>query len=347
LSPVIKKIFLILILIIITVTAFLVSYMLKNTVPPPGTYNVRVLESARSPYFLPQYLALNLGFFEEQNLAVKIITTSPAAIRAAMNNGRTDIVLCGLQNIFIPGGEGPQPKVFAAMSSRDGSFLLSRKNAEDFQWHELKNRTIIGGSQDDSSEIALEYALRQRGLRPYREITIYNNIPDSLRLGAFRSGTGSYIQLLEPEATLAESKGYGQAVFPVGEAAGNMVVTAYAALPGYIATNPEAIQKFTNAIYKAQLWLLYHSAKEAAAVAEPSFPSLNRTVLQKSIARYLKLKIWNDNLIVYRDAYVRFCTAAREAGEIGTPAAYETVVQNCFARQALQTVRYNPEDKNF
>jgi NitT/TauT family transport system substrate-binding protein len=345
LSSLKRKIFLI--LIIIAVILFSGSYILKNTAPLPEIHNVKILESARSPYFLPQYLALNLGFFKEQNLAVKIITTSPAAISAAMADGRTEIVLCGLQNIiFNPDREGPQPKIFATMSSRDGSFLLARKNTEEFQWEKLKDQTIIGGSQNDSSEIALEYALRQREIRPNREVTIYNNIPDSLRPGAFRAGTGSYIQLLEPEATIVESKGYGQAVFSVGEAAGNMMVTAYAALPGYIATNPEVIQKFTNAIYKAQLWLFCHSATEAAAVVAPSFADLDRTVLLKSIERYLKLQIWNDSPQVYQNAYVRFCTAAKEAGEIETPAAYADVVENCFANQAVKTVKYTPEEKN-
>lgn len=338
---------LILLLVAIPTMACLIGYILKKAAPPAEIHTVRVFESARSPYFLPQYLALNLGFFKEQNLAVKITTTSPAAIRAALTDGRVDIALCGLQKIiFNPNAGEPQPKIFAAMASQDGSFLLTRKDAENFQWKKIKGKTIIGYSQDDSSEIALEHALKQRGLRPYREVTIYNNIPDTLRLGAFRAGTGNYIQLLEPDATIAELKGYGRPVASVGKAAGNMVVTAYAALPDYIEANPEVIQHFTNAIYKAQLWLLYHSAEEAAEAVAPSFPGTNREVLIRSIERYRKLKIWNEDPQVLRDSFERFCAAAKEAGEIASPASYETTVQKCFAEQAVKTLEYTPKKEN-
>ncbi|BAF58990.1 ABC-type nitrate/sulfonate/bicarbonate transport system, periplasmic components [Pelotomaculum thermopropionicum SI] len=322
----------------------------EKTAPAQQMHTVRVLESARSPYFLPLYLALNLGFFKEQNLNVTISTASPEAIRTALDDGRTDIALCGLQKIiFNPNAKGPAPKVFATMACRDGSYLLERENKGEFNWENLKNKTIIGGSQDDSSEIALESVLRRHGLRPYREVTIYHNIPDTLRVGAFRAGTGHYLQLLEPEAAAAEAKGYGRVVESVGTAAGDMVVTAYAALPGYIESNPEIIQGFTNAIYKAQLWLSRHSPDEAAEAAAPSFPNTDRQVLLKSLKRYQSLRIWACSPVVPREPYERFHEAAKEAGEIALPAPYETAVVTDFARKAVETVTYDPEtgqDKN-
>jgi len=318
----------------------------RRRAAPPTTCSVRVLESLRSPYFLPQYLALNLGFFKEQNLDVIISTTSQEAIRAALYDGRTDIALCGLQKImFYPGGNNLQPKVFATLAAKDGSLLLTRKENGNFQWKNLKDKTVIGGSHDDSSEIALEYVLRQNGLPPYRDVTIYNNIPDNLRIGAFRAGTGNYIQLLEPDAALAESKGIGQVAASVGDAAGEMIVTAYAALPDYIEKNPEVVQKFVNAIYKAQLWLNLHSPAEAAEAVAPSFPNLNKEILLKSIERYRTLGIWADNPLVPVQSFERFHSAARQAGEIPFPVTYESTVVNDFARQAVETVVYVPEEK--
>lgn len=331
---------------LIAVLSLTITQLIKKPPPAPKVHNVRVYESARSPYFLPLYLASNLGFFEEQNIQVKITTTSPEAIRAALADGRTNIALCGLQKIlFAPGLKGPQPKVFGALAGRDGSLLLARKDAEDFQWKKLMDKTIIGGSQDDSSEIALEDVLKRQNLHPYREVTIYNNIPEMLRLGAFRAGSGNYIQLLEPEAALAEFKGYGKVVASVGEAAGDMLVTAFAAMPGYIETNPEVIQGFTSAIYKAQLWLERHGIEEAARVVAPSFQNLDREVLLKSIQRYHYLGVWTKNPLVLRESYERFTQAAKNAGEIASAPTYEKTVITDFARQAVETVVYIPEEE--
>jgi len=342
-----KSIVMIILTLLILLTVF-AWHSRKPFSAPQEVQTVRVMESVRSPYFLPQYLALHLGFFKEQNLEVNIITTSPEAIRAALANRRTDMALCGLQKIiFTPDRlddrEKKIPQIFAALALRDGSLLLAREDITGFSWQKLDNKTIIGSSQDDSSEIVLESVLRQNGLPPYRRVTIYHNIPETLRIGAFRAGSGNYLQLLEPEATIAESKGFGHVVASVGEAAGDMIVTAYAALPEYIESQPETIQKFTNAIYKAQLWLKQHGPEEAAEAVSPSFPHLDRQVLLKSIERYRALGIWAENPVIPREPYEKFQSAAKSAGEIVAPIPYENAVVTVFARQAVETVTYSPE----
>jgi len=342
------KLALVVLIVVLLGAAIAAAPRLMRPAAVKRVVSVRVLESVRSPYFLPQYLAQNLGFFKEEHLQVSISTTSPEAIRAALADGRADIVICGMQKvIFNPDNKAPRPVVFAAAAARDGSLLLARKgkDTEDFQWQKMKRKSIIGGSHDDSSEIALEDVLRRNNLQPYREVTIYNNIPDTLRMGAFRTGTGNYIQLLEPDASLAELKGYGHVVASVGSAAGDMVVTAYAALPAYVESDPEVIQRFTNAIYKAQLWLSQHSAEEAAEAAAPSFPSLDKIILQKSIERYRSLGVWNCSPLLSRESYERFQSAAKGAGEIAAAIPYESAVVTSFASQAIETVTYVRNDE--
>ncbi|OPZ72467.1 MAG: NMT1/THI5 like protein [Firmicutes bacterium ADurb.Bin456] len=336
-----KKLILWLVILVFLTPAIILA---RNILKPPSApiHTVRVMESVRSPYFLPQYLALNLGFFEEQNLVVKISTASPGAIHAALLDGRADIALCGLQKIvFSPQTQTSRPKIFAAIAKKDGSLLLSRKDPAEFQWKNLKNKTIISGSQDDSSVIALEDVLRNQGLPPFRAVTIYYNIPAKLRMGAFRAGTGHYIQLLEPDASIAEREGYGRVAASIGQAAGDMVVTAYAALPDLIASKPEVIQQFTNAVYKALLWLDQHSAGEAADAALPSFPNLDREILINSIERYRSLGIWTCDPMVSKDSFERFQMAASKAGEISGAFSYETIFVSDFAGQAVATVAYD------
>jgi NitT/TauT family transport system substrate-binding protein len=122
-----------------------------------------------------------------------------------------------------------------------------------------------------------------------------------------------------------------------------MAVTAYAAIPGSIESNPEMFQRFTNAIYKAQLWMSKHSTEEAAEAAAVSFPNLDQTVLLKSIQRYKSLGIWAANPVIPENSYERFHSAAKNAGEIAGKIPYESIVVNDFALNAVQTVVYMPE----
>ncbi|MCL6636137.1 MAG: acetate--CoA ligase family protein, partial [Peptococcaceae bacterium] len=59
--------------------------ILRKKTPAPGKLEpLHVVESARTPYFLPLYLAAQLGFFRDLGLDVRITTTSSEAIRAAL-----------------------------------------------------------------------------------------------------------------------------------------------------------------------------------------------------------------------------------------------------------------------
>ncbi len=42
-------------------------------------------------------------------------------------------------------------EVFAQMTKRDGSFLVSRENNDDFEWTDLKGSTIIPGRKGRST----------------------------------------------------------------------------------------------------------------------------------------------------------------------------------------------------
>lgn len=68
-------------------------------------------------------------------------------------------------------------------------------------------------------------------------------------------GTGDYVTLFEPTASLFEQEGKGYVLASVGQESGEIPYTAYFANSSYIEKNPEVIQKFTNAIARAQQWI--------------------------------------------------------------------------------------------
>ncbi|RJQ25170.1 MAG: ABC transporter substrate-binding protein [Peptococcaceae bacterium] len=310
----------------------------------PPEQALEVMEVTHTPYFLPQYIAINKGFFKEEGLSVHLNTTSREAARKALTDQRADIILCSLtESIFtLPPDKKPLPRAFAALTRLDGSFLLTRKKDSLFQWADLKEKTIIGDAPDSSAQVILEEVLRSHGLEPYRHLAIYQNIPTSLRLEAFHSGTGDYLLASETNVSIAEAGGYGHAIAAIGATGGEMPVAAYVASADYIDTHREVIQKFTNAIYKAQLWLQFHSAREAFDIVVPSFPQVDEEILLKSIERYLALNTWPKDPIITEEPYKRFRAAAEKAGELANPASYEDAVITDFARLATETVDYKP-----
>jgi hypothetical protein len=70
----------------------------------------------------------------------------------------------------------------------------------------------------------------------------------------------------EPTASMIEAEGKGYILASVGEESGEIPYTAYFAKKSYIEDNSKLIQKFVNALYKAQKWVDEHTAKEVAEV---------------------------------------------------------------------------------
>jgi len=80
----------------------------------------------------------------------------------------------------------------------------------------------------------------------------------------------------------------------IGEAVGNMDCTSFMATDKYIRENPEVIQAWTNAIYKAQRWTASAPPSDIAKAIEPYFPGVNQQALVAGIERYRKFNIWKS-----------------------------------------------------
>ena len=110
---------------------------------------ITVAEVAHSIFYAPMYVAGSLGYFKEQGLDVDIVLTSGAdSVAAAVISGDAQIGFCGSeQSIYIyNGGEKDYLINFAALTKRDGSFIVSRKN-EKFDIRDLVGKHIIAGRE--------------------------------------------------------------------------------------------------------------------------------------------------------------------------------------------------------
>ena len=77
----------------------------------------------------------------------------------------------------------------------------------------------------------------------------------------------------------------------MGELSGNVAYTAYSALSSYIDKNEDTIQKFTNAIYKAQQWIYSHTDIEVAEAIKGYFSDTDLSDLEIAISNYRRIVV--------------------------------------------------------
>lgn len=181
---------------------------------------VRLNEVVHSIFYAPQYVALELGYFEEQGLDVELSVGQGAdKSMTALLSDSADIALLGTEAgiyVYNEGKEG-YVKSFAQLTQRAGNFIVSRENEPNFEWADLKGKTIIGGRPGGMPELILEYVLEENELEIGKDIEIINNIAFTSTSGAFVGDVGDYTAEFEPVASTLEEQGNGYVVASLGE----------------------------------------------------------------------------------------------------------------------------------
>lgn len=334
------KKYLIIVLTIILIFAIAIGVSVisnkKTEVKEERLQKVNVSEVTRSVFYAPQYVAIAKGFMEEEGIEVDITTGQGAdKVMTAVLSDQCDIGFAGPEASIYVYNEGKEDycQVFAQVTKKDGSFLVSRNKTDIFSWDSLKGKTIIPGRKGGVPYMTFEYVLKQKGIIPGADVILDDSIQFDLMAGAFAAGNADYVTLFEPTASMTQLAGEGYIVASVGEEAGEIPYTAYFAKKSYIEKNSDVIQKFTNAIYKAQQWVDTHTMKEVAEVIKDFFPDSNIDILTKALQSYKDIEAWKTEPGMTEESYDRLQTVIQMAGELDKKAPYDKIVNNSFAQK--------------
>lgn len=110
---------------------------------------VQLNEVAHSVFYAPQYVAIEQGYFKEEGIDLELVNGLGAdKTMTAVLSGEADIGFMGTEASIYVYSQGEEDYVvnFAQLTQRAGNFLVSRDlNQTDFDWSELKGKTVIGG----------------------------------------------------------------------------------------------------------------------------------------------------------------------------------------------------------
>lgn len=303
---------------------------------------IRVSEVTHSVFYAPQYAAIALGFFEEEGLEIELINGAGAdRVMTAVLSGQVEIGFSGPEAAIYVYNEGREDyaTVFAQLTKRDGSFLVGRQSDPNFNWDKLKGKTIIGGRKGGVPLMTLEYVLKKNGLTPGVDVEVLDNIQFAAMAGAFTGGTGDYVTLFEPVAVALEKEKTGYVVASIGAESGEIPYTAYFASNSYIKKNPDTIQKFTNAVYKGQLWVEKSSPEEIAKVIQPFFAETDLEVLTRVAERYKKQDAWSKDPIMTQESFSRLQHVMTLAGELVKEVPHDKLIDNSYAEKAIKNIK--------
>jgi len=300
---------------------------------------IKLGEVTRSVFYAPEYVALEKGFFKEEGLDIDLQTTwGGDKTMTALLSGSVDIALVGSETSIYVHGQKSKDKVinFAQLTRTDGTFLVGKTPDPDFSWEKLKDSSFLGQRKGGMPQMVGEYVLKQNGIDPKTDLNLKQNIDFANIPGAFVAGSDEYVQLFEPTASIFEKEGKGHILASFGEASGEVPYTVFMAKQSTLKKDPETIQKFTNAIYKAQQWVKDHDSKEIAKLIEPYFEDTNQEILAASIERYKAQGSYAGSPLLKEEAWRNLKDIMKEAGELQGDPGYDELVDTSFADKAVK-----------
>lgn len=281
-----KKIFYTFLVILLLVLCLI--FFLPKKEKNDNMNNIKIAEVTHSVFYSPLYVAIEEGYFRNENIDIKLILTPGAdKVSAAVLSGDVQIGFAGAESaIYVyEKNEKDYLQIFSGLTKRDGQFILGRKDKKDFSLKDLYGKEILVGRSSGMPALNFLNALKNEEIDK-NKIKINYNIDFASLSGAFIGNTGDYVNLFEPTALKLEKEGYGYVLQSIGLLSGEMPYTTFYARKSYIENNKEIIKSFTKAIDKGLEFVKNNDEMKIAKSIYKQFPDLSLNDLSTIIKRY-------------------------------------------------------------
>lgn len=281
-----KKIFYTFLVILLLVLCLI--FFLPKKEKNDNMNSIKIAEVTHSVFYSPLYVAIEEGYFNEENIDIKLILTPGAdKVSAAVLSGDVQVGFAGAESaIYVyEKNEKDYLQIFSGLTKRDGQFILGRKNKKDFSLKDLYGKEILVGRSSGMPALNFLNALKNEEIDK-NKIKINYNIDFASLSGAFIGNTGDYVNLFEPTALKLEKEGYGYVLQSIGLLSGEMPYTTFYARKSYIENNKEIIKSFTKAINKGLEFVKNNNEMKIAKSIYKQFPDLSLNDLSTIIKRY-------------------------------------------------------------
>lgn len=282
--------------------------------------------------YMPLYLAIDKGFFKEEGLDVQLTNTGgDDKTFAAVISGSATFGIADPTFVAIAKEKGQGGKVIASVVNGVPFWgITTNPKIPEIKDGKQLNGYSVATFPSPSTAYTLQFDMfEDAGLKP------------NIKQGAF----GALLPMLEnkqvdialelePNVSTAVHKQGARILYSFADMYGDFAITGVTASDETIKNKPELVQKFVNALEKAEKFA--HSNPDSVALyANKRFPDLDDAIVNQAVKRIISTKTLPQSVIISKESWEKAISLRNEVGEIKSLEMARTVLDMSFAQKAV------------
>lgn len=278
--------------------------------------------------YMPLYVAVNRGFFKEQGLDVKLVSTGgDEKTFTAVSSGNAQFGVSDPTFAAIARERGQGGKVVAGIVRGVPFWIVTFKNniKKIEKPSEFKGYRIATYTAPSTSYAVMKGILQNDGKQVNAKIVqgAFGTL-----LALLKANQADMALDIEPVVSVATHQG-ARIVYSPASKLGDFAFTGLTVSDDFYKKHPDQIQAAVNAITKAMSFI-QKDFKGALAVAKKEFPEVSESVLEEALKRLIQEGTIPKSPVLTKYAWNRAIALRREIGDLKGKGSYEENVDMKF-----------------
>jgi|ADGO01.1.fsa_nt_gi ABC-type nitrate/sulfonate/bicarbonate transport systems, periplasmic components len=323
----------------LTLTACSGSQPSGPPVGEDGTVELVIAEPVHGVGYLPLYVGIQKGYFEEEGLNVSTVTLQGGG-------AHTNAVLTGQAWGFIGGPEhnafaqakGASIKAIANIVNRGNVYLVAPPGVtfDGDLAGLLAGKTIATGAYGSTPNSITRYLVEQAGLEVGGDVTLIESAEANASLAIVGSGQADLAVTSEPILGQGIDEGiWGEPIYNVPQELGPYAFSTINIRTESIENDPETVAAFTRGLVRA-LEFTDQNREEAFEIAKKEFPTFDPDVLKATLDRAYADGLWEFTGQITPESIDTALAVVRASGvlkDADDPVTYDEIVDMTFIEQ--------------
>jgi NitT/TauT family transport system substrate-binding protein len=294
---------------------------------------VMVTEPVHSTGYLPLYIGMAKGFFDD--VSVKVVTIESGG-------GHTNAVLSGQAYAFIGGPEhnayakakGAELRSIVHCVDRGNIYFMAAKGHDpaNRDWPAyFKGKRIAIGPVGGTPNSIMRYLLKTWNLDAKKDVTLVETA-NSATIAAVRSRQAEIGQATEPFVTQGVKQSiWSEPFYNVPKELGPYAYSTFNVRLDSIQKDPELARTFVRGVMKA-LKFLYANKDESADIAKKQFPTMPLGDLKATLDRSFADEMWSKDGMISPKAWDTAKAVVMGAGILKADIKYDEIIDMSFVK---------------